>query len=108
VRVGISKAFKEIGPNRPDIRTQADAFIKSTKDHEARRLIQEVFRIGVPGALVGGVPPQMVGDSGAAQAPASSGAPKGKSALDLKHDYMMARKAWIAGGKKGEPPVPPE
>lgn len=108
VRVGISKTFKEIGTNRPDVRTHADMFIKGTKDNEARRLVQDVFRIGVPGAIIGGVPPAMVGESGAEQVPPSSGAAKGKSALDLKHDYMMARKAWIAGGKKGEPPTPPE
>jgi len=108
VRVGISKALKEIGPNRPDVRSHADAFLKSTKDGEARRLIQDIFRNGVPGGIVGGVPVQLAGESGAHQVPASSDEPKGKSALDLKHDYMMARKAWIAGGKKGEPPVPPD
>jgi hypothetical protein len=32
----------------------------------------------------------------------------GLSALDKKREYLMARQAWIKGGKKGPEPQPPE
>lgn len=38
----------------------------------------------------------------------SSAEEKAKSGIDAKREYFVARKAWLDGGKRGEPPVPPE
>ncbi len=107
VRIGIGKALKEIGLGRPDVRAAAEAWMRDTPDHDSRRLLQDLLR-GVGG---GSSPAVVLPGSGLAtpDAPAAPGAavPGGRSALDAKREYMEARRAWIAGGKKGPPPEPP-
>ena len=32
----------------------------------------------------------------------------GRTVLDLRREFMLARKAWVDGGKVGPPPTPPD
>lgn len=103
VRLGVGKSLREIGLGRPDVRAAAEAWMRDTRDHDSRRLLQDLLR-GVSGSSAAVVLPP-------ADAPAAGGAapppPGGRTALDAKREYMEARRAWIAGGKKGPPPESP-
>ncbi len=107
------KVLQEMGPNRPDIRPQVVEMSKtvsvSEMQVELKRLLGHSVYDGA-GAPMPAVDSPSPG-SGVNATPNSGEAPKPamvyKTELDLKREYMQARKEWIANGKKGNPPAPP-
>ncbi|OPZ07019.1 MAG: hypothetical protein BWZ08_02132 [candidate division BRC1 bacterium ADurb.BinA292] len=71
----------------------------------AHRLRGAALATDLPASPAGGEE----GDGGAGEKPGASALPAAPiSELDKKRAYLQARKAWIAGGKKGDEPLPPE
>ncbi|MDX2174904.1 MAG: hypothetical protein SF028_00375 [Candidatus Sumerlaeia bacterium] len=106
IRVGVQKTLREIGPSRQDVKPILELSLKSARTPEARGIFMDLLK----GASIGGQPtrssqmvPKMEGESG----PSEQHPPAAADPLTAKRDYLNARRAWIAGGKKGPPPVPP-
>lgn len=111
LRVECIKLLKEIGPNRAEVRKRVAAFAKTVEEPSARVAIKQFLGEVAPPAPPTGTPAEPAGadqaNGDAAPPQAKSPASAGKSALDLKREYMVARQEWIRNGKKGPPPEPP-
>lgn len=115
LRAECSKLLKEIGPNRPEVRKRVAAFAKSVDDPSVKLSLKQFLGEVAPVGGAAPAAPAAEGDGGAEGAPRTSDsssarpavAGAGKSALDLKREYMVARQEWIKGGKKGPPPEAP-
>lgn len=102
MRQGIVKLLRELGPNRKDVKERLLQFLKTTDNKAAREAIGEMLRSGSsggPGAAPGGNAP---GEEGK-----KTTSPDAIAALELKREYLAARQAWLASGKKGDPPPKP-
>jgi hypothetical protein len=105
VRTGALKLLKEMGPMRKDVKDKALVAVKGLSRPEIRDAVASMLKgaTAAPqkgntatGSATGG------GDSNEKTAP-----PNHTDKLALKAQHLAARKAWIAGGKKGDPPAPP-
>lgn len=103
LRVGALKLMREIGPNRKDVRDKALAFIKRTDRREIRdALVAAMKNAG------GTTDPTGASATGSGSADGGPTVPDSMNALAAKAQYLAARRAWIQGGKKGDPPPKPE
>ncbi|MBI1290145.1 hypothetical protein GC173_02715 [bacterium] len=109
MRVGALKLLKEIGPNRRDVRDKAIAFIKRSDRREIRDAVVAAMKNAGAGSGTAG------SDTGSATSGSitsgfdtSPTVPDSMNTLAAKQQYLAARRAWIAGGKKGDPPAKPE
>lgn len=105
VRQGAVKALKEIGPNRKDVHDRLLSFTKHADQRETREAIGMLLKTG------GGAPSpseQLAAlaeaEGGVAKKP---GVPDSINKIELRRQYMAARKAWVDGGKQGDPPSKP-
>lgn len=99
VRQGAVKLLKSIGPNRKDVKPKISQFAKHTEKHEAREAIAQALKSGKGAENPIDQLANMV---------SAKGVPDSMQQLELKQQYLQARKAWIDGGKKGDPPQKPE
>lgn len=117
MREGAGKVLREMGPLRKEVKEKILAFAKHVERREVKETLAHVLKAGVAGAATGefdlhGNPIDSTTGS-AAGSPAeavsskSGGAMSSVNKLELKRQYMQARKDWIQGGKKGDPPSPP-
>lgn len=105
LRNGAVKLLRELGPTRPEVRRAVAAAQREAKRPESRAALETLFRSGTVMSSSG--PPPAEDPADAAQAAhAAAGAAKA-AGLEAKRQYMIARQAWISGGKKGPPPEPP-
>ncbi|MCC5877592.1 MAG: HEAT repeat domain-containing protein [Candidatus Sumerlaeia bacterium] len=120
MRDGASKVLKEMGPLRKEVKEKLIAFAKHVERREVKEALAHVLKAGVAGSITGefdshGNP---ISDTASTTQSGSMGSSKGSGAitggamssvdkLELKRQYMQARKDWIQGGKKGDPPSPP-
>lgn len=100
-RLAARKLIKEIGPNRPPMRKALAEMARRVDHPDSRRALEEA--IGERAALS----PPPTGQPGSGAKPSPGAAPKSVQQLELKRQYMEARRRWIEGGKRGDPPAPP-
>jgi HEAT repeat protein len=105
LRNGAVKLLKELGPTRPEVRRAIAAAQREAKRPEARAALETLLRSGTVMSSSGPPPAEDQADPGRA-APPPAGAAKA-AGLEAKRAYLLARQAWISGGKKGPPPEPP-
>lgn len=98
VRKAALRILKEIGPSRPPVRKRMENVAKVGQYTESRKAVLEL--------LAGRPPSKEQPDDEDAPEP-SQDQPKQMTLLEQKRQYMLARKAWIDGGKRGDPPAPP-
>lgn len=106
VRVGAQKILREVGLNREDVKSRINGFVKNATAQE-RYAVAELYKNvaasnQTPGETLASIA-QAEGGS-AAKKPTTDAMGK----VELKRQYMQARQAWIAGGKKGDPPPMPD
>lgn len=105
VRQGAIKLVKELGPNRKDVREKILGFVKTVERREVKEALAMALKTGGGGAS------PMEEIAHAAGGTGGEGDKKGPvgamGQLEAKRDYLAARKAWIAGGKIGDPPPKP-
>ncbi len=101
-RIKIAEVLAKIGPNRSPLKEKLEAI--RARPNVEMALSSLVDRLlGTAGGAETGA------GGGGAQNEASAIAPGGAmSDLDKKRQHMVARQAWIRGGKRGPEPVPPE
>lgn len=120
MRDGACKVLKEMGPLRKEVKEKLLAFAKHVERREVKEALAHVLKAGVTGSITGefdshGNPitdsssTTQSGTMGSSRGAAtkSGGAMTSMDKLELKRQYMQARKDWIQGGKKGDPPAPP-
>ncbi len=99
MRKGAAKLLKEIGPGRKDVKDKLVVFAKTIDSDDVKKTLAETLRTAK--------------SSPAKEALGAMGEPESQADLavnkiELKREYMEARRAWISGGKRGdEPPKPP-
>lgn len=115
VRESIRTVLKRLGPGREPLRSKLQAASQHGTDAllraEASRLLREGIEadtldtLGTPGEQDQAGPKE----APEASQPSPSSARKRdlESMLRQKREYLLARQAWIRGGKRGEPPKPP-
>lgn len=107
MREGAAKLLREIGPNRKDVKDKIVAFAKQVESLEAKDALARALRASAGSETLSAMASALEGEEPpGSKANTASATHVGK--LELKREYMQARKEWIAGGKKGEPPLRPE
>ena len=115
VRDSIRTVLKRLGPGREPLRSKLQAASQHETDAlmraEAARLLREGVEGETPDTPGTPVEPGMEGRWEAPEAPQPPPASARKrdleNSLRQKREYLLARQAWIRGGKRGEPPKPP-
>jgi hypothetical protein len=110
IRAEAIKLLKEIGPSRKDVKGKVLAFTKHIERQEVKDALLRALRTKVGNEtlnkLVSGMKmDNPVGPGSKDEAdkiPASS-----VDRLEIKRQYMNARRGWIDGGKVGDPPPRP-
>ena len=107
----ISALVMKMRPDRDPTRPIVSRYRATEDDERMKRILGDILS---PPAHVPGARPA----SPAAAQPDAEGAPEGeggkKKAVDtrdplqIRMDYMAARRKWIEGGKQGDPPEPPK
>ncbi|MBI5154086.1 hypothetical protein HZA57_02520 [Candidatus Poribacteria bacterium] len=97
------KVLREMGPNRPEIRVQIDKFAKALTTTDGKQRLREILQAGPAKKL--GVKEVQADNRTEVDSP--QGIPDSVNKLELRRQYVEARRAWIAGGKQGPPPEPP-
>lgn len=100
LRIEAIKVLRDIGPNQPEVRSQVEKCISTADNREAKEKLRALL-----GTVGGSVPPGPM--AGPVPVGTSAMVAEKKSALDVKREYIEARRQWIAGGKKGPPPEAP-
>lgn len=102
-RLKATEALARIGPRRSPLKEKLET-IRARPDAPLalRSLVDKL--LSAPGGGGG----EASGAAGSADGGQASAAPGGMSELDKKRQYMLARQAWIRGGKRGPEPVMPE
>ncbi len=108
VRLNAVKVLKEIGPTRKDIKEKVIAFAKAA----TRREVKDALSRALQSATMAGLGAE---DSREGEGASDDGEDKPEARrpmtsvdkLELKRQYMEQRRAWIAAGKKGDPPPKP-
>lgn len=98
VRQGAVRVLKDVGPNRKDVREKITAFAKTAERRETKDALATILK----GGHAGGEAPPAEKPVEKKEGPLSV-----TDKMELKRAYMAQRKAWIDGGKKGDPPVMP-
>jgi HEAT repeat protein/gas vesicle protein len=107
VRLTALSVLKELGPKRPEVRQRIVEFAKLTDSAELRARLKEVLE---GGGKRGSSEVEYIPHGRQEERPPEEEIPSANvpvSKLDLKHQYFEARRAWIEGGKRGDPPKPP-
>jgi HEAT repeat protein len=112
LRQKVAGVLKRLGPRRSSLKDRLEALLaEGSLDGEATRLVRELLA-APPAQKSGGQPtegsdnaPGKVAGGGSVR---SAKGPAHISALEKKRQYLLARQAWIRGGKKGPEPQPPE
>lgn len=94
-------------PNKDPLNTLLMRTMKTEKDERFKRKIGEIFAIAQNSpAARAGLRDEANPDLGDEEA-LNEMAQKQQERLQMKRDYLAARRAWIAGGKKTAEPKPP-
>ncbi len=103
MRAGGIKLLKEIGPNRKDVKDKVIAYAKTVQRREVKEALGMALKTG------SGADPleQMQSLSKEAGGTPQAAPPSSMSQLEMKRQYLSARKAWIDSGKQGDPPAKP-
>ncbi len=103
MRQSAIKLLKEIGPNRKDVRGKVAGFAKAAQTREVRDILERVLKTGKGAPDPQSQMAELDGKSEDSKAPGQENMNK----LELKREYMEARRQWIQNGKKGDPPSKP-
>jgi len=104
MRQGAIKLLKEIGPNRKDVKDKIKAFAKHVDRQETKEALAQALKSSGSDTL--SQLADMAEDSGGSAGEKKS-TPDHIGKLELKRQYMEQRRAWIQGGKVGDPPPKP-
>lgn len=110
LRKKVADVLERMGPRRSPLKDRLEALLQTgILDGSARQLVTRLLAtqpVQAQGkettAAAGGVGTDTGSPAGAAKAP------KHVSELEKRRQYLLARQAWIRGGKKGPEPQPPE
>jgi HEAT repeat protein len=110
LRQKVVQVLEKLGPRKAPLKERLEALLQSgSLDGTAQQLVRRL--LAAPPAGTGATAPA-AGSSSAqptvAAAPAASAGPKHLSELEKRRQYLLARQAWVRGGKKGPEPQPPE
>lgn len=112
VREQAPRLLKALGPHRPEVRKRVAQIAKSlTRNEDKLRLKRAVETAGleeaVQDARPGGINTPDPEEEGPADAVPAGGGDGRLEQLEAKRAYFEARRQWVAGGKKGDPPQRP-
>ncbi|MBM3335544.1 hypothetical protein FJY63_12865 [Candidatus Sumerlaeota bacterium] len=116
VREAVRGALKRMGPGREPLKSKLISLSRDATDAivrtEAAQVLREATRTDAlesPEATSPDMEEETgeISQSGRADSGASPAKSDKATELQLKREYILARQAWIRGGKRGEPPKPP-
>lgn len=107
IRSNAVKLIKEIGPGRKDVKTKLTAFAKTVDKADVKLAIAQALKSSPHSSDgMGQLAALAAGEEGES-AKGEPEVPNAMSQLEIKRQYMADRKAWIDGGKRGDPPAKP-
>lgn len=107
VRANAVKLVKEIGPARKDVKPKLTAFAKTVDQPEVKMAIAQAIKSSPHSSDGLGQMAALAASEGGDSTKGEPEAPNAMSQLEIRRQYMAARKAWIDGGKHGDPPAKP-
>jgi hypothetical protein len=113
VRLKASEVLAKLGPRKPPLKEKLEAIAGRP---DARAVVKGLASrlLGSPPAMPSGGgtqtprpgPSPLAGEKGPGSAAPKPSLPA--TELEKKRAYLIARQEWIRGGKRGDPPEPPE
>lgn len=95
-------------PKRPPYRGLFERQLESMLEDKALiHRLKGALHVEADAGKNGGGKLEILSDTGKSDKVRITSGEQARSDLDRRRDYMLARKAWIDGGKKGPPPEPP-
>lgn len=113
MRRRVAELLTRLGPKRTPLKERLQALLDSGGlDASARRIVEQLLEGQTTGTQLGAqaatATPEAQTGATDAPSPSRSRSPHHISALEKRRQYLLARQAWIRGGKKGPEPQPPE
>ncbi len=112
LRAKVVDVLKRLGPRRSPLKERLETLVANgVLDGTARRLVASLVEAPPPPPGTPGTQKQTGESKPAANGTSAQGAatgPKHISELEKRRQYLLARQAWIRGGKRGPEPKPPE
>jgi hypothetical protein len=105
IRATALAVLREMGPKRPEVRRRILDFAKLSDSMELRMRLKEVLEGRSGKGDLDFVPHDKQEGAGSSEEIVTMNAPVSK--LDKKREYLEARRLWIQGGKRGDPPAMP-
>ncbi|MCX7626504.1 MAG: HEAT repeat domain-containing protein [Candidatus Sumerlaeaceae bacterium] len=111
LRKKIAEILERMGPQRSPLKDRLEALLQSgALDSSAREIVMRLLAASPAPATTNERRPGAAVTPSGNDAGATAGAkgPQHISELEKRRQYLLARQAWIRGGKKGPEPRPPE
>jgi HEAT repeat protein len=105
VRATALAVLREMGPRRPEVRRRILDFAKLSDSTDLRMRLKEVLEGRSGKGDIDFVPHEKQPGTGSSEEIETANAAISK--LDKKREYLEARRMWIQGGKRGDPPPMP-
>ncbi|MGC8740848.1 MAG: HEAT repeat domain-containing protein [Candidatus Sumerlaeaceae bacterium] len=113
MRQKVVDVLRRLGPRRSPLKERLEQLLATgALDGAARVLVEKLLAPPPDAKPVGGeggaANDKPDGAAGSPAGVAASSGPKHLTELEKRRQYLLARQAWIRGGKKGPEPQPPE